>query len=548
MNEKRKKTRKFIFVTGGVMSSVGKGVAAASISNILKARGFSVTNVKCEMYVNIDAGTIRPTEHGEIFVGADGIEADQDLGNYERFTGLPKTKTNFITTGQIYQEVIRKERNLEYGGEDVEVVPDVPEEIIKRIKNAAEEDDAEITTVELGGTVGEYQVLLFLEAARMMKIKKPDDVTFIMVSYLPLPPKVGEMKTKPTQYAIRTLNSAGIQPDILIARSEVPVDRKRKNKLAMFCSVTFKNVISAPDIESIYDVPINFEKEKLSNKILNILKLEPRKTDMKEWKRFVNSSKSQKEKVSIAIIGKYFDTGDFELGDSYISVIEAIKFSSYKLGVYPEINWVNAKEIEKEPRKRKKLKNYDGILVPGGFGESGVEGKILAIKYARENNIPFFGLCYGAQLAVVEYARNVAGLKGAHSTEVEKQTEYPVIDVMPDQKEILAKQKYGGTMRLGAWHAQLKKNTIAKKIYGKEEILERHRHRFEVNPEYVESLKEAGLVFSGTSIDGKLMEIVELPKDKHPFFLGTQFHPEFGARPLNPHPLFTEFIKVAKKQ
>jgi CTP synthase len=542
---KKNKKHKYIFVLGGVMSSVGKGVASASIGNILKSKGYSVTNVKCEMYVNIDAGTIRPTEHGEVFVGDDGIEADQDLGNYERFTDRSMSSDNFITTGQVYQEVIRRERNLEYGGEDVEVVPDIPDEIIRRIKNATKKDNAEITIVEFGGTVGEYQVLLFLEAARMMKTKIPEDVIFVMVSYLPVPPMVGEMKTKPTQYAVRTLNSAGIQPDIIVARSEVPVDKKRKKKIALFCNVSPDDVISAPDVESIYDIPVNFEKDAIDVRILNKLGLKSRKKDLKEWKKFVAKTKKVSKTVDIAIVGKYFDSGDFLLSDSYISVIEAIKFSSYSQGAKPNITWLNSKEYEKKNNKKlATLSKYDGIIVPGGFGESGIEGKINVIEYARKNKIPYFGLCYGMQLAVIEYARHVAKLKGAHTVEIDPRTPHPVIDIMPEQKEKISKNDYGASMRLGAYPAKIKKGTLAGDAYKSLKISERHRHRYEVNPEYIERIEKAGMVFSGRSPDGRLMEIAELPKKDHPFFLGTQFHPEFKGRPLSPHPLFTSFVKA----
>jgi CTP synthase len=541
----KQRSSKYIFVVGGVMSSVGKGVTSASLGNILQSRGFKVTNVKCEMYVNIDAGTIRPTEHGEVYVGEDGVEADQDLGNYERFTGRSMTLTNFLTQGQIYQEVIRKERALEYGGEDVEVVPDIPNEIIRRIQKATKTDDAEITIVEIGGTVGEYQIMLFLEAARMMKIKHPDDVMFVMVSYLPVPPKVGEMKTKPTQYAARTLNAAGIQPDIIVARSHVEVDAKRKAKIGMFCNIPAENVISAPDVDSIYDIPLNFEKDNLSARVLSILKLKPRKSDLKEWKHFVQKMKRAEKEVSIAVVGKYFDTGDYMLSDSYISVIESIKFSCAVLGCKPRLTWLNSKDFEKEKASISALKRFDGIIVPGGFGEAGVEGKIAAIRYAREHKIPYFGLCYGMQLAVIEYARNVVGLKDAHTTEVASDTQHPVIDIMPEQRELLAKKTYGASMRLGTYPAVLKKGSIAYAAYRQDSVSERHRHRYEVNPIYIERLTKAGLVFSGTSPDGVLMEIAELPRTKHPFFLGTQFHPEFLARPLAPHPLFTAFVRAA---
>lgn len=548
-SSRRTKNRKhkYIFVVGGVMSSVGKGVTAASIGNILKARGVSVTNVKCEMYINIDAGTIRPTEHGEVYVGEDGIEADQDLGNYERFVGRPMTSTNFMTQGQVYQEVIRKERALEYGGEDVEVVPDIPNEIIRRIQATTTTDDAEVTIVEIGGTVGEYQIMLFLEAARMMKIQAPEDVMFVMVSYLPVPPKVGEMKTKPTQYAVRTLNAAGIQPDIIVARSHMAVDAKRKAKIGMFCNIAPENVISAPDVDSIYDIPLNFEKDDLSRRILSILKLKPKPSNLNEWRRFVQKMKRARREISIAIVGKYFDTGDYTLSDSYLSVIEAIKFSGAALGLKPKLTWLNAKDFEKGNVGVSILKRFDGVIVPGGFGGAGVEGKIMAIRYAREHGIPYLGLCYGMQLMVIEFARHVAKLKDANTTEVSPKTPHPVIDILPEQKALLKDSRYGASMRLGAYPAHIKKGTHASAAYASSKISERHRHRYEVNPEYIQRLTEAGIVFSGTSPDGILMEIAELPTKAHPFFVGVQFHPEFLARPLTPHPLFTAFAKAATK-
>jgi len=545
---KNSTNRKFLFVVGGVLSGVGKGITTSSIAKVLQARGYRTTCVKADPYVNVDAGTMNPTEHGEVFVMDDGYETDQDMGNYERFLNTTLPSVNYMTTGRVYRSVIEKERNLEYKGKCVEVVPHVPLEIIRRIKEAAETTNSEITIIEIGGTIGEYQNILFLEAARMMKIENPLDVGFVMVSYLPIPSKLGEMKTKPTQYAVRTLNSAGIHPDIIVARSGVPLDKKRKEKLAMFCNIGIQNVISAPDIESIYEVPINFEKDGLTETVLSFLNLKPKKRDMKEWRKLVSNIKNPKGEINIAIIGKYFDTGDFVLADAYISVIEAVKFSAYKFNLESKIHWLNSKDIENGKVKVSDLKKYDGVIVPGGFGSSGVEGKIKAIKYARENKIPFLGLCYGMQLAVIEYARNVLGWKDAHTREINPKSKHLVIDFMPDQKKKVEEKQYGGTMRLGAYPCVLKKGSVARGAYGEDKISERHRHRYEVNPEYVDEIEKAGLVFSGKSPDGRLMEIAELPKKEHPFFLGTQFHPEFLARPLSPHPLFTAFVKVAKSR
>ena len=545
--QKTQKIRKFIFVTGGVMSGVGKGVAASSIALILKSRGFSVTALKIDPYINVDAGTMNPTEHGEVFVLNDGDETDQDMGNYERFLGIDLTRVNYMTTGRVYEEVIRKERNLEYKGKTVEVVPDVPLEVINRIEKAAKNANADVTVIEIGGTIGEYQNVLFLEAARMMKAKSRDDVAVVMVSYLPMPSKIGEMKTKPTQYAARSLNSAGVQADVIIARSEVSLDQKRKDKIALFCNIRPENVISAPDVESIYDVPVNFERDNLSKILCETLSLTPKNRvgDLKEWKKFVKHVKNGNGEVNIAIVGKYFDSGEFSLSDAYISIIHALKFSAYKLGVKPKLHYLNAGDFETGKKDLSELKQFDGVLVPGGFGKTAVEGKIKVIEYIRKNKIPFFGICYGMQLAVIEYSRNVARLDNAHTTEVNQKTPYPVIYIMPEQEKNVAENRYGGTMRLGAYKAVLEKGSIAREAYGKESISERHRHRYEVNPAYVENLKNAGLVFSGVSPDRHLMEIIELPRDVHPFFVATQFHPEFQARPLDPHPLFTAFVKAS---
>ncbi|MEI7688612.1 MAG: CTP synthase [Candidatus Nomurabacteria bacterium] len=542
---------KYIFVVGGVISGVGKGITASSIARILSDRGQRVTAIKIDPYINIDAGTMNPTEHGEVFVLDDGDETDQDMGNYERFLGVDLSRANYMTTGRVYQSVIERERNLEYKGACVQVVPHIPLEVIHRIENARDKANADVVLIEIGGTVGEYENILFLEAARIMKLRKPNSVFFVMVSYLPVPGNIGEMKTKPTQHAVRTLNSSGIQPDIIIARSKMPLDDKRKEKLSMFCNVPVDHVISAPDVDSVYDIPINFEKEGLGDMICGTVGMTcgPAINEgSAKWKKFAKSTHVKNNEIKIAIVGKYFNTGDFTLSDSYLSVIEAIKYSGYAAGSKPTLTWISSMDFEKDPKKIKELSKYDGIIVPGGFGSRGIEGILKTIEYARKNNIPYFGLCYGMQLMVIEYARNVLGLKDANTREVDPSSKNIVIDIMEDQKDKLEKKNMGGSMRLGAYPASLKKGTVAHKAYGAAEISERHRHRYEVNNAYREAIEGAGLVFSGLSPDGKLCEIAELPAGKHPFFLGTQFHPEFKARPLSPHPLFTAFIKACQKK
>ncbi len=526
------------------MSGVGKGVATASIGRILQEYGFSVTAVKIDPYINVDAGTMNPVEHGEVFVTEDGLECDQDIGNYERFLDQNILKTNYMTTGSVYQAVIQKERNLEYGGRCVEVVPDVPNEVISRIKNAARLNRADFVLIEIGGTVGEYQNLLFLEAARMLKLAEPANILFLLVSYLPIPQMVGEMKTKPTQYAVRTLNMAGIQPDMVIARSSVPLDGERKKKISVFCGVAGQDIISAPDVESIYEIPVNFEKDKLGLRILGHFGLNGKKKTFYKWKNLVNKIKNKKlPEVKIGIVGKYFASGDFVLADSYISVIEAVKHAAWANGRKPVITWLNAEEYEKNSRALERLKEFDGIIVPGGFGSRGIEGKIKVINFARTKDIPFLGLCYGLQLAIVEFARNVCGLKGAHTTEIQLDTKHPVICTMSEQLANIANKNLGGTMRLGGYVCEIKTGTLAHKIYNSNMIRERHRHRYEVNNKYLDDLEKKGLVMSGLNPDKNLVEIIELPK--HKFFVATQFHPELKSRPLSPHPIFRGFIKAA---
>ena len=533
------------------MSGVGKGVVTSSIGLLLQENGYSVNLVKIDPYLNVDAGTMNPTEHGETFVLKSGLETDQDMGNYERFLGRDLTDGDYVTSGMVYQSVIARERALEYGGKCVEAIPHVRDEITRRILAAADHNGSNVSVIEIGGTIGDFQNALFIDAARVLRVHNPDDVIFVMVSYLPVPSTLGEMKTRPTQHAMRELNSYGVQADFIIARATQALDDRRKEKLAISCNVHTDRIISAPDISSIYEAPINFEKDKLGKALLDALKLpEKQKVSLTAWKKFAAAvANKNAPEVSIAIVGKYFDTGDFVLSDAYLSVIEAIKFSAAKLGKKAKITWVNSKHIESGDKGALAgLANYQGIIVPGGFGESGIEGKIKAIQFAREKKIPYFGLCYGMQLMVIEYARNVLKLKNAHTTEIQKNSEDPVVDIMLDQKKHLAENTYGGTMRLGAYPAHIKKGTIARGAYKKDVVEERHRHRYEINPAYVERLEKAGLVFSGTSPDGVLMEIAELPRSVHPFMLGTQFHPELQARPLDPHPLFTEFLKAAADQ
>ncbi len=532
------------------MSGVGKGVATASMGTLLSAKGFKVNLVKVDPYLNVDAGTMNPTEHGEVFVLNSGLETDQDMGNYERFLGRDLLPDDYVTSGMVYKYVIEKERSLGYGGLCVEAIPHIRDEIVHRFKESARVNKSDISIIEIGGTIGDYQNALFIEAARSLKTKHPQDVIVIMVSYLPVPSKLGEMKTRPTQNAVHQLASYGLATDIIIGRSEIALDHKRKEKIAAASNIPPERVISAPDIESIYDVPGNFEKDHLGKIILEALSLPYRRPGvaLTKWKKVAAGIKNHHaNEIHIGVVGKYFSTGDFTLSDSYLSVLEAIKFSAYAAGVRAVIQNINALDFEKKKPNYSLLDKLDGIVVPGGFGKTGVEGKIDVIRYARENKIPYFGLCYGMQLMVVEYARHVLGLADAHTAEVSPRNAHRVIDIMLEQKDKLIRKDFGGTMRLGLYPTLLEKGSIAHNAYGKDKIFERHRHRYEVNPDYVERLSEAGLVFSGLSPDGRLCEIAELSAKKHPFFLGTQFHPELLARPLSPHPLFSSFLKAAKK-
>ena len=538
---KNKRSTKYIFVSGGVISGLGKGITAASVAAILKSKGFKVSPVKVDMYLNFDAGTIRPQEHGEVFVTDDGVETDQDLGHYERFLDTDLSKVNYITTGQVYSEVLRRERAFEYDGEDVEAIPHITDEIIRRFKLAGK--NADFVIIELGGTVGEYQNAIFFEASRLMKLRNPNDILQVHVAYLPIPGNLGEMKSKPVQQSVRLLNSMGIEPDFIVARASYPVDDRRKERIALFCNVKKEDVISNPDVPSIYEVPLILQQQKLGEKILAKLGLSPGKKDLSPWKRLARVFKTVRKEVRIAVVGKYFATGDYHLSDVYVSIIEALKAASWANKVKPKLVWFDSEKLEKTGAEV--LKSFDGIVITPGFGKRGVEGLIQAITYARTKKIPYLGLCYGMQMATIEFARNVLGLKGAHTTEVDPKTPHPIIHIMPDQEKKLLKKDYGASMRLGAWPCNLREGTLAYKAYGEKKILERHRHRYEFNNKYRKQFEAKGFIFSGTTPDGLLIEIIEL-KD-HPFFVGTQFHPEFKSRPLNPGPLFKEFIKAAVK-
>jgi len=535
----------YIIVTGGVVSGLGKGITTASIGKILKLHGYDVTAIKIDPYMNCDAGTLRPTEHGEVWVTEDGGEIDQDLGHYERFLDINIPKCQNITTGQVYGSVIEKERKGKYLGKTVQPIPHVTDEIKRRIRKTSQDHKFDFIIVEIGGTVGDYENVLFLEAVRQMK-HEGDRVLYVHVTYVPVLDSLGEAKTKPTQHSVKLLRGIGIQPDFIVTRSEKPLDNVRREKIALFCNVHEDDVISDADIDNVYAVPLLFEEQFLSKKILRKLRLRKDNNELKIWKNYISNIRNLDDSITIGIVGKYFDIGSSQLSDSYISVIEAVKHAAWNNNLNPNIKWIDSKIFEKNPEEISSLNSVDGIIVPGGFGLSGIEGKIKTIQYARENDIPYLGLCLGMQLAVVEYARNVCNLKEAHSSEVNKNSLYPVIDYIPEQVKILRDSKYGATMRLGAYPAILKKESIVQKLYNKNKIFERHRHRYEVNPEFVDILEKNGLIFSGWSPDKILMEFMEL--DSHPYFVGTQAHPEFKSRPMKPSPLFNGLICAIKKK
>ncbi len=536
------KKTKYIFVSGGVISGIGKGTTAASIALLLKSAGYKIAPIKFENYLNIDAGTINPIEHGDPFLCEDGTEADMDIGTYEKFLDEDMGWDNFVTMGQIYKTVIDKERRFEYLGEDVEAIPHITDEIIKRIKGVGQKKNADIVIVELGGTAGEYQNVFYYEASRIMTLQDPGNVIHIHVSYVPTPKHLGEPKTKPTQLSVRTLNSLGIQPDFLIARSEKYLDQRRRERFAIFCNMRSEDIISNPDLPSVYEVPLMLHKQGLDNKILNKLHLKPLTPKLKDWENFVGRIKVKKDRqVEIAIVGKYFGTGDYQLKDSYAALFDAIDHACWSLGIDVKTRWVDAEKVNAGSIKQL-IGKPDGVIVPIGWGERGAEGMIEAAGYARRSKIPYLGLCYGMQLAAVAFAREVLGWKKANTTENDSKTPYPVIHLMPKQKEFMEKRAYGGTMRLGSWDAMVKKGTRTFEIYKKEVTSERHRHRYEFNNEYIKDFENKGLVISARSVEENLVEIIELPKDVHPFYMGTQGHPEYKSRPLNPHPIFLAFL------
>jgi CTP synthase len=549
---------KYIFVSGGVISGIGKGISAASIAFILKSYGYKITMIKADPYLNVDAGTMNPLEHGETFVLEDGFETDMDIGSYERFVNESFSRPNSMTCGAILDKVIKDERSLAYEGKWVSLDYHVPDEIIAWIKKVSKESKADITIIEIGGTVGEIGNGLFLEANKIMKIQNPDDVVHIHVSYLPVPGTLGEMKSKPVQISTQTLNSHGLHPDFLIARSKSGLDDVRREKLSRYCFVPIENVISAEDVDCIYDVPVNFERDNLGRNILKKLGIRARKTDLMDiWKKKIKKMRNLKKEVNIGIVGKYFKSGKFDLKDSYVSVLEAINHASWELGVKPNIHWIVADDFEKDRKLQKELLKMDGVVVPQGWGSRGAEGKIRAIQTVRENKIPYLGLCYGMQMAVVEYSRNVLGFKDANSQEVDPNSKNHVIHLMEEQKKLLKEGKFGGTIRLGAWPCKIEDNSLLISLYKKygnglystiPTVMERHRHRYEFNNEYREQLEGAGLILSGKSPDGSLVEAIELSKKDHPFFVATQYHPELKTRFLEPHPIFLGFINACIKK
>jgi CTP synthase len=546
---------KYIFVSGGVISGIGKGNTSAAIALLLQNRGYSVTSVKCENYLNVDSGLINPVEHGDPFLMDDGTEADMDMGTYEKYLDKDMHRENFITMGQIYKTVIDRERNFGYDGEDVEAIPHVTDEIIKRINEAGEKGKADIILIELGGTAGEYQNMLYYEASRILSFNKKNNVIHVHVSYLPTPSHLGEPKTKPTQLSVKLLNSMGIQPDFIVARAEKAIDEKRRARFALFCNVDPEHIINNIDVASPYETPMHFAKQKFDEKILEMLNLPLNTLDISAWKTMVDSIHAKKKKkVTVAIIGKYFTTGEYQIRDSYAALIDAIDHASWAKNVEVVMKWIQAEKLEKGDVHE--LEGVDGIVVPIGWGVRGVEGKIAGIKYAREQKIPYLGLCYGMQLAAVEYARNVLGLAGAHTIECDADTAHPIIHMIEGQDDVLKRRAYGGTMRLGRWECKVKQGSLADSIYSlyhaydnptNRTVWERHRHRYEFNDAYAKQLESKGLILSGRSVIENLVEIIELPKSIHPFFVGTQYHPEYRSRPLSPHPLFLEFIAACAK-
>ncbi len=529
---------KYIFVTGGVVSSLGKGITAASLGRLLKNRGLNVTIQKFDPYINVDPGTMSPYQHGEVFVTDDGAETDLDLGHYERFIDINLNKYSNVTTGKIYSTVLKKERRGDYLGGTVQVIPHITNEIKERVFRAGRETNADVVITEIGGTVGDIESLPYLEAIRQIKSDiGRDNVMYIHCTLVPYIRVAGELKTKPTQHSVKELRGLGIQPNIIVLRSEMPISQDMKDKIALFCDIDEKAVIESIDADTLYEVPLAYQAQNMDNIVVDHLKLETKgQADMTEWTALVNKVKNLSKKTTIALVGKYV-----ELQDAYLSVAEALRHAGYEYDADVKINWINSEEVTAE-NVDELLQNADGILVPGGFGDRGVEGKIEAIRYAREKKVPFFGICLGMQLASVEFARNVLGFDGAHSAELNPETPFPIIDLLPEQKDI---EDLGGTLRLGLYPCKLNDDSLAQKAYADEVVYERHRHRYEFNNQYRQQMEEHGFIFSGTSPDGRLVEVIEI-KD-HPWFLASQFHPEFTSRPNRPQPLFRDFVAASLK-
>jgi CTP synthase len=526
---------KFVFITGGVVSSIGKGIVAASLGRLLKSRNYTVSILKLDPYINVDPGTMSPFQHGEVFVTDDGAETDLDLGHYERFTDTSMSRLNSVTTGSIYQAVINKERRGDYQGGTVQVIPHITNEIKERIHRVANNTSSDIVITEIGGTVGDIESLPFLEAIRQFrKDVGKNNVVYMHVTLIPWIPAAGEMKTKPTQHSVKELRSIGIQPDVLVCRSDRPLKSGIKEKIAEFCDVDVESVVTSLDVSTIYEVPLILEQEGLAQQTLQLLQLEPREPDLDNWRNLVRQMNSPRTSINIAIVGKYV-----ELGDAYLSVVEALGHGAIAAQSEVSLKWISAEDIEINGAE-KYLSNIHGAIVPGGFGIRGVDGKVMAIEYARNHQIPFLGLCLGMQCSAIEWARNVAHLENANSAEFDPDTPNPVINILPEQQDVI---DLGGTMRLGTYPCRLKTNTLAYSLYQEEVIYERHRHRYEFNNAYRNLLLETGYEISGTSPDGRLVEIIEFPN--HPFFIATQFHPEFRSRPNNPHPLFLGFVRAS---
>lgn len=529
---------KFIFVTGGVVSSLGKGITAASLGRLLKDRGLSVTIQKFDPYLNVDPGTMSPYQHGEVFVTDDGAETDLDLGHYERFIDINLNKYSNVTAGKVYSHVLKKERRGDYLGGTVQVIPHITNEIKERLLLAGESTNADVVITEIGGTTGDIESLPFIEAIRQIRSDLGrDNVMYIHCTLLPYIKAAGEMKTKPTQHSVKELRGLGIQPDLIVVRTEYEMTQDLKDKIALFCDIPEENVIECRDAESLYEIPLQLSKQHMDDLVINRLDLDAKyDTQLDEWKHLLEIVNNLDGEITIGLVGKYVS-----LQDAYLSVVESLKHAGYPLYKDIKVKWIDSSEVTDE-NAAEYLKDVDGILVPGGFGYRASEGKISAIRYARENNVPYFGICLGMQLATVEFARNVLGLEGAHSAELDPDTPYPIIDLLPEQKDI---EDLGGTLRLGLYPSEVKEGTLAYDIYGKKEIEERHRHRYEFNNDYRQQMEDAGMVFSGISPDGRRIEMIEIPGND--FFFASQFHPEFLSRPNRPQPIFKAFIEAANK-